>query len=578
MSIDNRVNQNHSFLSDWKVMDKLGSGSGGKSAVYRLSREQGDWTEYCALKIVNLIEEDGDFESLSQQYKDEYQKSIANAKSIALQEVRLMEKLRGNTNIVNYLDCHFEQWQNESGYGCDLWIRMELLSVLRNELRHGRRFTEKEIVKLGKDICNALILCHDKGIIHRDIKPENIFFNDDGTFKLGDFGVSKLMDFSMDTSASTMVGTIRYAAPEQFSGHHDKRIDVYSLGLVLYELSNRNHPPFSTDAPNLQESAIMRHSGAPLPPPWDASEELSNVILKACAFRAEDRYNSAEEFLDALKGLDSAVAPPFISVPATDAESTQTTALPSSATTHPTASTSSETDSVTISPDISAEPKRRIILPVVLIAAAILAVLLTVPTVLFVNSMLQANNGDDPLPSASSSIPQNTAEADPSTEATDIPLSTSRDQPASTAATTVPTTTEPDDAAPGTTVSTTPPATQPAPPPADSVPPSINYTDCTITIGESFQLSLTDQSGNRLSVTFTSNDPGIASVNADGTVNGISEGITTIACNYQGVSYMCVVRVNEPPEPTVGVDQETTPPDNNDNVIDFDDLINSGKN
>lgn len=174
MSIDNRVNQNHSFLSDWKVMDKLGSGSGGKSAVYRLSREQGDWTEYCALKIVNLIEEDGDFESLSQQYKDEYQKSIANAKSIALQEVRLMEKLRGNTNIVNYLDCHFEQWQNESGYGCDLWIRMELLSVLRNELRHGRRFTEKEIVKLGKDICNALILCHDKGIIHRDIKPENI--------------------------------------------------------------------------------------------------------------------------------------------------------------------------------------------------------------------------------------------------------------------------------------------------------------------------------------------------------------------------------------------------------------------
>ena len=313
MSIESRKHQYGTVFEHWQIKELLGQGSGGKSAVFRLSRNDSSWGETCALKVMNLIEERGKLEDLPKFRKDEYVSAMQECSQNAEQEVRLMANLRGNTNIVDYLDYKFVDWSDESSFGRDMLIRMEFLHDLRGELRNGKLFEESEVIKLARDICAALVLCHSKNILHRDIKPENIFINEDGNYKLGDFGVSKIMSTAPMSMASTGIGTPEYAAPEQFSGKHDKRVDIYSLGLVLYELSNQNKLPFAASTYIRQEEVQKRQMGTPLPHPSNASNALTQVILKACAFKAEDRYQTAQDFLKALISLEDTEVPVVVS-------------------------------------------------------------------------------------------------------------------------------------------------------------------------------------------------------------------------------------------------------------------------
>ena len=309
MSIESRSRQYGVVFDHWQIKDFLGSGSGGKSAVFRLSRMDSSWGK-SALKVINLIEEKGDIDSISDYRRKEYEQAKNECKKSAEQEVLLMDELHGNTNIVDYLDHKFVTWSDEFGFGCDMLIRMELLEDLRGKLRDGCQYSEAEVLKIGRDICTALVLCHGKGILHRDIKPENIFINSDGNFKLGDFGVSRILSSAPTAVASTGIGTPEYAAPEQFTGRHDKRVDIYSLGLVLYELSNGNRLPFASTGYARPMDVQRRQMGEPLPAPCSASRALAEVILKACAYRKEDRYQSAEEFLAALNSLSGYTTPP----------------------------------------------------------------------------------------------------------------------------------------------------------------------------------------------------------------------------------------------------------------------------
>ena len=302
MSIESRSGRYGMLFGDWQIRRTLGGGSGGRTAVFELYRNSSGWDEFSALKVVSLIEERGRRESFSLDRRNEYDTAMREHKAKAEQEVRLMEQLRGKTNIVDYLDHKFVSWSDDYGFGMDLLIRMELLKDLRGELRQGRTFREEEIIRIGKDICRALVICHGKGILHRDIKPENIFFNADGDYKLGDFGISRMMG-SGPAMASTGIGTPEYAAPEQSSGRYDKSVDIYSLGLVLYELSNKNRLPFASSSYTRLEEVQLRLQGKPLPKPACAGEQLSGVILKACAFRPEDRFRSAEEMLQALEQI-----------------------------------------------------------------------------------------------------------------------------------------------------------------------------------------------------------------------------------------------------------------------------------
>lgn len=305
MSIEARSHQFGVVFGHWQIKETLGHGSGGRSMVFRLCREDSPW-ENCALKVISLIEERGAFETMSPWRQQEYQTAVASCKENAAQEVRLMADLRGKTNIVDYLDHSFVNWSDASGYGCDMLIRMELLKDLRGSIRQGQMFSETEAIKIGRDICQALMLCHHRNILHRDIKPENIFISADGDYKLGDFGISRMMDAAPMSMASTSIGTPEYAAPEQVTGHYDMRVDIYSLGLVLYELTNENRLPFAASTYVRAEEVQKRQMGVPLPPPSRASAALWNVIGKACAYKPEDRYQTAEEFALALESISTA--------------------------------------------------------------------------------------------------------------------------------------------------------------------------------------------------------------------------------------------------------------------------------
>lgn len=299
MSIEERSRQYGKVFDHWQIREFLGSGSGGKTAVFRLVRSDSS-RGVSALKVINLIEVRGEISSLSGFRREEYETAREECSRNAEQEVWLMDDLRGNTNIVDYLDHTFVDWSDETGFGRDLLIRMEYLKDLRGELHSGRVFTEAQALKIGSDICTALIRCHRKNILHRDVKPENIFRNKDGDYKLGDFGVSRVLDACPGAVASTGIGTYEYWPAEQMTGRYDKRVDIYSLGLVLYELCNRNRLPFAASTYVTGREVSVRLAGTPLPAPVDASPALVGVILKACAFDPEDRYQSAEEFLRAL--------------------------------------------------------------------------------------------------------------------------------------------------------------------------------------------------------------------------------------------------------------------------------------
>lgn len=315
MSIETRSNQYGLLFGRWQIQQLLGTGSGGQSAVFKLRRKDSDLDAYSALKVVSLIEERGQRDTFSQLRKNEYDAAADLHKKEAEQEVRLMEQLRGKTNIVDYLDYCFVDWSDSSGFGLDLLIRMELLNDLRNDIRRGKIFCEQEVIKVGLDICEALNICHRKNILHRDIKPENIFYNKDGDYKLGDFGISRIMTATPSAMASTGIGTPEYAAPEQVSGKYNWLVDIYSLGLVLYELGNGNRLPFASSSYVRPDEVQKRNLGIPLPRPAGVSDALADVILKACAFKPEDRYQSAWEFKRALSRLENQAEVP-VSTPA----------------------------------------------------------------------------------------------------------------------------------------------------------------------------------------------------------------------------------------------------------------------
>ena len=310
-------------FGDWSVRDYLGGGSGGRTAVFRLERSKLGWQETCALKVVSLMEEAGRWSECSPQRQQAYRETCRERSLQASEEVRLMARLGGCTNVVDYLDYQVMDWADEDRFGQDLLIRMELLAPLSTMVRGGLAYDRNNILKLGQDICRALILCHESGIIHRDIKPANIFCNRRTDFKLGDFGIARLLE--RGEQACTAMGTRAYAAPEQFTmgeSGYDSRVDIYSLGLTLYELSNENRLPFAQNQYVREADVLARLRGEPFPVPSMADPALARVILKACAHRAEERYQSAREMYDALEALrpetqrlDRAAAPqPYATV------------------------------------------------------------------------------------------------------------------------------------------------------------------------------------------------------------------------------------------------------------------------
>ena len=291
---------------DWKIVRRIGHG--GFGTVYEISRrDQFGHEEHSALKVITLPQEADEIDQLrmegyditdiTNRYKDQLKKIV--------EEYTLQVQMKGNSHIVSVEDR--KAIPHADGPGWDLYIRMELLTPMREILRSQKDFTEEEIIRIGCDICQALVLCQKKNIIHRDIKPDNIFKSAAGDWKLGDFGIARTMEHS---TAASKAGTFSYMAPEVFHGEkYGKEVDIYSLGMILYWLLNNRRRPFlPVDRPPTaaeeEQARIRRFSeGAEFPPPLNGSAELKRIVLKACSYHPKDRYLSAEEMLKELNAL-----------------------------------------------------------------------------------------------------------------------------------------------------------------------------------------------------------------------------------------------------------------------------------
>ncbi|MCE9555135.1 MAG: serine/threonine protein kinase [Planctomycetes bacterium] len=185
------------------------------------------------------------------------------------------------------------------GYGQQeevLFYAMELVEgiSLEDELAHGRRFDWREVCQIGIQLCRALKLAHDHGVIHRDIKPANLLLMPDGNVKLTDFGIARLFGNTGVTSEGGVLGTAEYMAPEQADGrrttHH---CDLYSLGGVMYALL-AGRPPFRSQS--LLEMLQMQRYSTPEPVRRfapDTPEEFEQIIMQLLAKEPQERFPNA---------------------------------------------------------------------------------------------------------------------------------------------------------------------------------------------------------------------------------------------------------------------------------------------
>ena len=198
------------------------------------------------------------------------------------------------------------------------YIAGELIEgeTLRQRLMRGRMQLD-EAVDIAIQVASALAAAHDAGIVHRDIKPENIMLRPDGYVKVLDFGIAKLAEQELpvtipkdeaqllvETNLGSILGTVRYMSPEQACGAPvDKATDIWSLGVVLYEMVT-GHAPFTGDTPGEVMSSILEVE----PPPLTSYNkqtlpELQRIISKTLRKDCAERYHSTHELLEALKHL-----------------------------------------------------------------------------------------------------------------------------------------------------------------------------------------------------------------------------------------------------------------------------------
>ena len=286
---------------EWELGDKLGQGSFGE--VYEIRDPANPEGGTYAVKIIRYPQREGNegLEEYGLSTREDIEEYYRPVMQNLINEIRIMERLRTSGNIVVLYE--YKIIEEHDPFCWNIALRMEKLESL-TDYKRRHTLTEKEILDLGIDISKAIAICHESNIIHRDIKESNIFRSPHGSYKIGDFGISKHIE---NTQASlSHKGTLNYMAPEIYRGEpYGYNVDTYSLGLVLYRLLNRGRIPFlpnegKLNARQVEDANGRRLSGETLPPPVDGSPGLIAIIEKACNPNPRERYQSAEEMKEAL--------------------------------------------------------------------------------------------------------------------------------------------------------------------------------------------------------------------------------------------------------------------------------------
>ena len=207
-------------------------------------------------------------------------------------------------------------------HGDQSYLVMEYVQgySLRQLLSTQGRVTEREALRYGEQIAEALHYAHMKGVIHCDVKPENVLVTEDGIAKIADFGVAETVSKTLTPKqARELMGTVAYLAPEVFQGSAPSPAsDVYALGLLIYELVAGRLPYAGSTA----ASGAAQRLSTPAPPlrtfAMSASVELESALSRALALSAADRFPSAHAFARALRRVPArsfSVAPAVVAAP-----------------------------------------------------------------------------------------------------------------------------------------------------------------------------------------------------------------------------------------------------------------------
>jgi len=192
-------------------------------------------------------------------------------------------------DVGDYLDKHYIVMEYIKGY------TLKKLIEIRGALPY------KESIWIIKQLSYALLEAHTNGIIHRDVKSQNVLIKADGTIKMADFGIAQTMSDIQITSTDTIVGSVHYLAPEVTKGKSaSMQSDIYSLGIVLYELLTGD-VPFKGDSP---VSIALQHVNKSIPSVRsknpDIPQSVENIVIKACAKNLKNRYSNCAELINDL--------------------------------------------------------------------------------------------------------------------------------------------------------------------------------------------------------------------------------------------------------------------------------------
>ena len=269
---------NKLLLGRYEIIEKIGEG--GMAVVYKAKDRL--LNRYVAIKILRpeFVKDE--------QFVENFRKESQAAAGLS------------HPNIVNVYDVGKE--------GNIHFIVMELIDgkPLSQVIDEKGRLDYKEAISIARQVASALSLAHKNQIIHRDVKPHNILITSTGTAKLADFGIARAVSkASIAEGSEKIMGSVHYFSPEQARGAYvDERSDIYSLGIVLYEMLT-GKVPFDGDNPI---SIALMHINDPMPsvssqvpgiPP-----QLEKVIEKATDKYQSNRYKTADEMIEDLDNID----------------------------------------------------------------------------------------------------------------------------------------------------------------------------------------------------------------------------------------------------------------------------------
>ncbi|UCE41507.1 MAG: protein kinase [Candidatus Aminicenantes bacterium] len=279
------------FADRYQIIEKLGKG--GMGSVFKVFDREIE--EEVALKLLNPeIAADG--------------KTVKRFRN----ELKLARMIT-HKNVCRTFDIGKEKET--------LFITMEYVDGqdLKNLIQSSGKFKENKAVSIAKQVCEGLAEAHDLGVIHRDLKTRNIMVDKNGNAKILDFGIARKEEAKEVTEEGIIVGTPDYMSPEQIEGKKvDSRSDIYSVGIILYEMVT-GQVPFAGDT---WLNVAVKHKTEVPPDPRKFNDQLSkglrNVILKCLEKNKKDRYQKAEELISNLERIQKSIpfAEPIDETPA----------------------------------------------------------------------------------------------------------------------------------------------------------------------------------------------------------------------------------------------------------------------